>query len=70
MDTLRQRFIVQREEVSSELDRIRYQLDSIEIIIKNTTPLLETTESRIYVFDNIQTEKQAFDPPRKKRRLV
>jgi hypothetical protein len=70
MDTLRQRFIVQREEVSSELDRIRYQLDSIEIIIKNTTPLLETTESRIYVFDNIQTEKQVFDPPRKKRRLV
>ena len=70
METIRQDFIVQREEVSSELDRIRYQLDSIEIIIKNTTPLLDTTESRIYVFDNIQTEKQVFEPPRKKRRLV
>jgi hypothetical protein len=70
METLRQDFIMQREEVSSELDRIRYQLDSIEIIIKNTTPLLNTTESRIYVFDNIQTEKQVFEPPRKKRRLV
>jgi hypothetical protein len=74
METLRQDFIAQREEVSSELDRIRYQIDSIEIIIKNEISAMnETTTSSIYTFDNIRAEYKEttfLEPPRKKRRMV
>lgn len=73
METLRQEFIIQRDQVSSELERIRYQIDSIEIIIKNEISAMDTTESRIYTFDNIReryTDTILVEPPRKKRRMV
>lgn len=74
MDTLRQEFIAERDQVSSEFERIRYQIDSIEIIIKNEISAMNaTTTSSIYKFDNIRegyTETILVEPPRKKRRMV
>ena len=74
METLRQEFIAERDQVSSEFERIRYQIDSIEIIIKNEISAMNaTTTSSIYTFDNIQeryTETILVEPPRKKRRIA
>lgn len=74
MDTLRQEFIAERDRVSSEFERIRYQIDSIEIIIKNEISAMNaTTTSSIYTFDNISAEYKEtilVEPPRKKRRMV
>ena len=74
METLRQEFIAERDRVSSEFERIRYQIDSIEIIIKNEISAMNaTTTSSIYTFDNIRAEYKEttfLEPPRKKRRMV
>jgi hypothetical protein len=74
METLRQEFIAERDQVSSEFERIRYQIDSIEIIIKNEISAMNaTTTSSIYTFDNIReryTDTILVEPPRKKRRMV
>jgi hypothetical protein len=74
MDTLRQEFIAERDQVSSEFERIRYQIDSIEIIIKNEISAMNsTTTSSIYTFNNIREEYKEttfLEPPRKKRRMV
>jgi hypothetical protein len=83
MENPRGEFVIQRDLISAELDRIRYATNSIELIIKSLDPGLseiETlnlpVESQIFIFEthdylnNHQEKREDFSRMFRKTRLL